>query len=69
MTPEGIIEIKPNDFGNSWKTEDSCLSSVNEEPIPDPCANDPGRKELINNKCQLLKSSIFAGTFEYYVTI
>ena len=61
MTPEGIVEIKPNDFGNSWKTEDSCLAKVNAAPIPGPCANDPERKKLINNKCQLLKSDVFAG--------
>ncbi|KAI4806605.1 hypothetical protein KUCAC02_017423, partial [Chaenocephalus aceratus] len=58
-TRQGIVESTAELFGNSWKVSPSC-PDVADQDLRDPCALNPHRVDLGQEKCALLTQELFS---------
>nr|XP_026693636.1 LOW QUALITY PROTEIN: von Willebrand factor-like [Ciona intestinalis] len=57
QTRDGDIAVNPNDFGNDWKTDDTCPDGTRD---PNPCLESPERAPWAEKKCAIINSEVFA---------
>ncbi|KAK5644463.1 hypothetical protein RI129_005763 [Pyrocoelia pectoralis] len=58
LTPDGTIEENEVRFGNSWKTDPTCIDA--KDDIEHPCVRNPKHKAAAQKYCKMIKSKIFA---------
>lgn len=62
LTPAGEIVNDPIVFGNSWKTEASCLDEP-QVPLKHPCEINPDAKPAAERICAAIKGDIFKSMY------
>uniref|UniRef100_H2Z9B9 VWFD domain-containing protein n=1 Tax=Ciona savignyi TaxID=51511 RepID=H2Z9B9_CIOSA len=57
QTRDGDVVANPNDFGNNWKTAESCPDASRD---PNPCQESPERAPWAEKKCAVINGEAFA---------
>lgn len=56
ITPQGLPETLPNDFGDTWKVEPSCADT---HVIEHPCKTNKHRSAWAHKTCNIIRRDVF----------